>query len=636
MRGRLSSISTKADPLGGDRPSPLGPPASGSRRGEFVPLPGNPDKYPFYLKPIPFNTRDIEDELLTYLRQNQLDKFNPRKQPRLARWLYSTWNAERDAIKFQELRNALRDGQTSRAWLSRWQADYATFINEQADPFWRQAIQAGAQSTVGSLAARLEPGAAAIVDFLDSRGGELITNLPASQHRAVRSVMRHLLTERARPVTVPELGRFIRPVIGLTEKESRFVVDFIERLRADGVPVKRIEHLAGNYSGFLKRRRAHRIARTEAAFAWNYGALEAVRAADRSGVLPGPVVKFWLTARDERVCPICGALDGAFIGLDETFPVLNRTTYVPPAHPHCLPGDSLITTRGRVTGAAKRWFDGDMVIVRTAAGRVLASTPNHPILTRRGWVAAQFLNHSDKVIRHLGREGVPVVDADHDDIPASIEDIAESFFRSRKVRTVPMPVTAEDFHGDGEGSEIAIIGTERELRGHYNPTTYQRSVDHVLQFRNSYLALMPGLGDLAQMLKSLFCPAHGVMGGGGLALAGGGVHAVPFDSFGLGLGAHDNPGSDQAARDDIARDAKIARQLITGNAGEVITDQIVNIDCRDFSGHVYNLETVDGWYSCNDIITHNCRCTVQYRVMVSRDYPHRTIEADPDAVGLVA
>jgi hypothetical protein len=53
--------------------------------------------------------------------------------------------------------------------------------------------------------------------------------------------------------------------------------------------------------------------------------------------------------------------------------------------------------------------------------------------------------------------------------------------------------------------------------------------------------------------------------------------------------------------------------------GSVSLDDIVDVNIRNFAGHVYNLETPTGWYVANDsvahkntdtgIIVHNCRCT---------------------------
>ena len=41
--------------------------------------------------------------------------------------------------------------------------------------------------------------------------------------------------------------------------------------------------------------------------------------------------------------------------------------------------------------------------------------------------------------------------------------------------------------------------------------------------------------------------------------------------------------------------------------------ELVEINVRDFSGHVFNLSTVSGLYLANTIVVHNCMCTVNFR-----------------------
>jgi len=36
----------------------------------------------------------------------------------------------------------------------------------------------------------------------------------------------------------------------------------------------------------------------------------------------------------------------------------------------------------------------------------------------------------------------------------------------------------------------------------------------------------------------------------------------------------------------------------------------VRVVRHPFAGHVFNLDTVGGWYIGNGIVTHNCRCAV--------------------------
>lgn len=315
-----------ADPYGRDRPSPLRRP--GGPRGELVPD-YFPPGIPPWLKPIPVNTRDTLAVLRGYLNA---------KEPKVARWLYSTWNAEREALKYQEIRNALRDGEVQLEWYLRWQQDYSRFVAEVLDPEWRAAMgSAGGYMEERIDGLRFSPVHERIREWIETRGGELAVALTDDQHRAMRAIIRHFALEEQ--VTVDELARILRPCIGLTPKQAEAVRRFRQSLIAEGMPRREVIHQTANYAAYLHRFRATRIARTELAFAWNFGQFEAVRQAREAGLFAGAeVVKVWLTAEDERVCPFCGPLDGAVIGLDETFPGATEklpNTYVPPAHPMC-------------------------------------------------------------------------------------------------------------------------------------------------------------------------------------------------------------------------------------------------------------------------------------------------------------
>lgn len=170
------------------------------------------------------------------------------------------------------------------------------------------------------------------------------------------------------------------------------------------------------------------------------------------------VLKGWLyvATLDSRVCSLC------FSQSSKAFPIGEGPK--PPRHVNCLPGDSLVTPVGRVLAVSKRWFDGDLVTIKTASGKTLSGTPNHPILTRGGWIAIGTLDVGCNVICHNGVEFASVdIDRDNKNVPARIEDIAEAFLNRSEVLSEPVKTTAVDFHGDGSGSEVAIIGADREL-----------------------------------------------------------------------------------------------------------------------------------------------------------------------------
>lgn len=71
--------------------------------------------------------------------------------------------------------------------------------------------------------------------------------------------------------------------------------------------------------------RAFMIARTETTYATNMGTLAAYKGA-------GMTTKTWLTGEDERVCEICGGVNGETVGIDEEFSI---GKVAPPAHPNC-------------------------------------------------------------------------------------------------------------------------------------------------------------------------------------------------------------------------------------------------------------------------------------------------------------
>ena len=100
--------------------------------------------------------------------------------------------------------------------------------------------------------------------------------------------------------------------------------------------LSRADQMAATYAGRQHRYRAMNIARTELAMAYNEGAIGAVEAAQAQGYM-GDMVKVWLTADDERVCPICAPLDGVEVNINAFFTGnTNRAPLrIPPAHPQC-------------------------------------------------------------------------------------------------------------------------------------------------------------------------------------------------------------------------------------------------------------------------------------------------------------
>lgn len=353
----------KADPYGRDKPSKLPNPAKPG--GERVPKPGLPAEYPSYLKPIPVNTRNIEKELRAY---------TAKREPKLRRILYSTWNAEKEAIKYQELRNAVRDREVPKEWIERWRQDYSAMVNGTLEPTWREGIAKGSKEINDSFAKRIgfhmrfDQNATDIENWIQTRGGEMAVNLSDEQHEAMRNVIRHLVVDEG--MGPEQLGRYIRPIIGLTPKEEAAVRKYMLHLRANGEGFAQAIHKVENYSAFLHRRRALRIARTETSFAFNFGGIDQMRQAVAEGTIRDPVAKQFLTAKDEKVCELCGGMNGRIVGLEETWPggtARMPNTLCPPLHPLCRCTELFVILAVMGNGRFRNPDTGEEVTLNLAA-----------------------------------------------------------------------------------------------------------------------------------------------------------------------------------------------------------------------------------------------------------------------------
>jgi hypothetical protein len=399
--------------------------------------------------------------------------------------------------------------------------------------------------------------------------------------------------------------------------------------------------------------RARNIAVFELGSAYEAGNMLVARDLQDGGV---PMEKSWLTVGDHKVRPDHRANQAqGWIPLDSSF---QDGSDRPPADPGCLPGDCRVAAEG-ITATSERRYEGDLVVVFTASGKQLACTPNHPILTPHGWVGARLLDEGDDVISSSRREWMGLGDIHIDDMPATIKEVASAFRRTIHVRTVPV-VAAPAFHGDGEGSKVAVIRSHGLLRD----SRYTTIGEHRPQFgfvsRVGARLGLAGLGTCVGRLDGQRTPARRGVGLLDLALALLRRHLLPLqplrfalaadrcagldqpaphhrsgeaESLGdliLGdsslverhdlinggvatIAAHGHAGLAESLEDQRLRDIKLARDLLDGAAGEVFADQIVRVDRVRFKGHVYNLETVTGAYVAGGIITHNCRCTLLMR-----------------------
>jgi len=374
-----------------------------------------------------------------------------------------------------------------------------------------------------------------------------------------------------------------------------------------------------------------------------------------SGVVTGWV---WECSAGSNTCAACYAMSG------QTFPADAEMD----SHPNCFPSGTVVTGPP-VLGSSTRWYEGELVDIKFASGNHLSVTPNHPILTTHGWVAAGLLDEASDVLRcgDAGRAMLLVNPDDHQ-VPALIEHVAEAVGGASGVGSVAVPTSPEDFHGDGVGSKVSVIRADGLLRhGTNDALVGEKTGELQLVVGDVALAILASLGSPKELV---LCPLHspdGIVSSGSLAGVFGGREGGRVESVGLYLPANRNVGVDEPQAHDVPRysetvgdgllglpgeigggdvgqvdatdadqlagldplplgwrsqnalsvkqlaqalvaDASDSRCAVEAFACEIEHDRPVNLSRRSFAGHVYNLQTTRGWYAADGIIVHNCQC----------------------------
>lgn len=390
-----------------------------------------------------------------------------------------------------------------------------------------------------------------------------------------------------------------------------------------------------------QRARALTVARTEMMRAYRTATLEGYRL--QADLLTGWV---WYSALDGRTCAACWSMHGKRFPLDEEMGT----------HPNCLVEGTEVSADD-IEVAFRRWYSGSVVCLRTRGGHDLTVTPNHPVLTGRGWVAADELEEGDHLVCDPSwNERAPTA-PDEQDVPTPVEEVFGALRRTSDVAAVRVPASAEHFHGDGAGGDVDVVRADGGLLPHGESSRAKllgyrglcRAHAQLAEFTGPRAALALVDADLAPPhsgVRSLDVGASLLRRSAGLLEAvrlgaatdghagahktsadGGASHSVQLSEGVLGnarqvLGDDlvvrqlDAVGSDgDASGDKLVADPGVAypvpsREELEAVAGLVVLDELVSVELLPYAGHVYNLQTSRGWYRARGVVTHNCRCTM--------------------------
>ena len=423
------------------------------------------------------------------------------------------------------------------------------------------------------------------------------------------------------------------------------------RIRAGIIEGKSVDQMVRDIMRIadkVNKRDARTIVRT----AFNLAGSEARKAvvSANADIITG---EKWVSTLDGRTSDVCIGRDGKVYDVG--------VAPFPPAHMNCLPGDTNVSTCSDISNVYKRPYKGRVVNIRTKTGRTLSATPNHPILTSRGWVAIGEINLGDKLI--CCNDVVNTFKNNKQNIIAKIGDIfSASNVSVDSCAITRAPSSTKDFHGDGTDDEVDVISIN-SLANYKIKSALIESVEHKsLPFGSGVDSTLlsncplkslcvrdrsPSAGNMR--ISSEVCDLIGCRSGHSSKLLLTPISSFtscglnnPFDRSGAAFKVevssntvNTDPGVVSgkdvydlfiSERDAISINnldscvsynsanwfESTAEHLPDVFASNVIDciefDDVVDLFFSEFTDtHVYNLENKNNWYIANGIITHNCR-----------------------------
>lgn len=214
----------------------------------------------------------------------------------------------------------------------------------------------------------------AAVLWAQQHTGELIKQINDTSKQGIRQILTDAQAYGGHPY---ETARQIRQFIGLTDRQMKGVLNRQRELDEEGRPQAQVDRMIDAEIRRRIRARANTIARTETIAVSAAGQQLHWEDQLNKGYLDKDnMVKAWIVTPDDRLCPICAAMQDEKTGIDQPFLFGGKA---PPRHPNCRCAIGLEEKEGAELATymeseqGKDWTKVDQLLGLPPIGTILAA-----------------------------------------------------------------------------------------------------------------------------------------------------------------------------------------------------------------------------------------------------------------------
>jgi len=419
-------------------------------------------------------------------------------------------------------------------------------------------------------------------------------------------------------------------VVWIRNKLQGMVRQEVAGAITEGISVKELAKRLAGISKKMKLSQSEweRIARTEYLRAYSIAQEESDRQAEDLGL---ELTYIWDATLDGKTRPAHGTADGQEAKKDDdgnpyfivggekmSAPRMGYNGSTPSAKNvvNCVVSNTIVGSDSLIKKFFKRYYSGKVVKISTSGGSNITVTPNHPILTERGWIRSNDIKKFDKigcVDRRLYVNKISYPDKNN--MPAIVDKVFNFFFAM--FDSCRIPGIDMQFHGDGSYSDVDIIFVHSKLMDRVKSIFRQFVYKFNFTVSNFCKVFLIANSFVYKFFFRRFFAFSGNVG----------LFSKAFPFF-FGSVGHPHKHAFTSVSGSVPNFIKSSINCISGNSdfgrdrldrlsGLVFFDDIIDIEIFNYSGHVYNLHTDNNYYfandiSCNDnvkqIVVHNCRC----------------------------